>query len=735
MDISKLIDELAELCGIIPEYYDIWGNLRSVSLKTKKSVLKEMGYPVDDGDALGACIEELKNSRYLRLVEPVRVIPVKSEEMCFSLFVPTDDVDEESASLRWSIMDEEGHNTVNTGTLSELPVTATHEINGRRIREFSVSLGDGLMEGYYDISVEVSSGAQIKGRMRLIITPERCYLPPQLKSGWKTWGLYINLYSVRSRRNQGVGDLTDLSDIIKWVGTGLGGGFVGINPLHSLSNKQPFGISPYSPLSRLYSNLIYIDTGKVRDVLYSERAMAIVRSPGYKKEISDIKEAGLIDYTTVYILKRMVLETGFQHFYDEHYLKNTRRAKRLLRYITTEGKPLEDYATFMALYEYFSKKGLYHWKDWPEGYRRPDSEGVVEFRKANFLSLLFHKYTQWLIHEQVEKAVREAEKAGMSVGLYRDLAVGSLSCGSDVWGNQHVYAEGMDVGAPPDDFSLSGQNWGFPPLIPARLREEGYEFFIQLIRKNLRYGGALRIDHALGLFRLFWIPCGMKPEDGVYIRYPYQDLLGIIALESVRNKAVIIAEDLGTIGEEVREALHRYGMLSFRLFYFERNYSVNEFLPPEAYPEMAIVSTTTHDLPTLKGFWTGRDIEMKRMLDLYPDEGAYRREIVNRANDRLKILSALERAGVLPEVALPGSEGIPDMDEALIISIYRYLGKTPSKLLIVNLDDVLGTPDQQNLPGTIDEHPNWRQKTPYALEDIMWMGIFTHLRDVRDHKY
>ena len=267
-------------------------------------------------------------------------------------------------------------------------------------------------------------------------------------------------------------------------------------------------------------------------------------------------------------------------------------------------------------------------------------------------AFFFFAYLQWLIEIQMEDVSAAAASSRMAVGLYGDLAIGAHEGGSDVWMYQDVVAEEVSVGAPPDDFNHNGQDWGFPPMIPDKLRQSGYDLFIQTIRKNMRHLGALRIDHAAGLFRLFWIPKGMSAADGAYVRCHSEDLLRIIALESVRNRTLVIGEDLGTITDEMRHGLHRFGILSYRLFYFERNHPDPSFLPPDRYPSMALSAITTHDLPTLTGFWSGRDLEVKSELGLISNESSLERQKSDRDRDRKLMLEALERQGMLPEQIL-----------------------------------------------------------------------------------
>jgi 4-alpha-glucanotransferase len=335
-------------------------------------------------------------------------------------------------------------------------------------------------------------------------------------------------------------------------------------------------------------------------------------------------------------------------------------------------------------------------------------------------------YLQWLIDDQLLNISRHCREVGMKIGLYHDLAIGAITDGSDVWSYQEIIGD-ADVGAPPDDFNPNGQNWGFPPLIPQNLKENGYEFFIETIKKNMKYGGALRIDHALGLYRLFWIPAGMPAKDGAYLMQPVEDLLRIIALESERNKTIVIAEDLGTIDDTFREMLQSFQMLSYRLFYFERNYPDPSFKSHEQYPSMALCAITTHDLPTIHGYWAGRDIEVKKHLGIYGDEEAWKNDVVCRERDKRLIISALKAHRIIPDDFPEDPLEIPHMTHELCTAIYRYLAQSPCRLLLVSLDDILGTPDQQNMPGTVDSHPNWIQKTPYSLEDMLHDKRFSEL--------
>ncbi|HAK88124.1 MAG: 4-alpha-glucanotransferase [Nitrospirae bacterium GWB2_47_37] len=709
---DELINELAGLCGVIPEYWDIFGNKHTVSLETQKAILKIMRLNIGSEENIQKEIAELKTRPWNRFIEPVTVISINDQPLTIPLYIPVEEGKESELSISWSIENESGQRAEFILEGNSITVSDQRRINGKRHIKINLNDRGNRGIGYYTVSVLCKTPEiEISGKSRVIITPDACRLPAELEHG-KTWGLSINLYSIRSDRNWGVGDFADLKKLVEWA-AGLKAGFIGINPLHAIPNKKPFGISPYSPISRLYKNFIYLDVENIPEV----RELT-----AHEKEIQDklneLRREDLIDYEKVASLKENILRSAFKSFYENHYEQNSQRGLELKNYIAQEGNDLEMFTTYMALASLVTHHSpLFSWQEWPDEYRNPYSYASQEFKKTYKKVIIFHAYIQWLIDGQFREISEHAKDLGMSVGIYHDLAIGSIGGGSDAWPAQEIIADGTDLGAPPDDFNAGGQNWGFPPLIPEKLKESGYDYFIQTIRKNMKHCGALRIDHALGMFRQFWIPKDMPASQGAYVRLPSEDLLRIIALESVRNKTMVIAEDLGTIGENVRETLLRFGMLSYRLLYFERNYPDPSFTTPGRYPDTALCAVTTHDLPTIYGWWSGRDIEEKKRLGMYPDEGVWLRNICDRERDKEFLINALRAEGILPH----GSELFTSkpMSPELCLAIYEFLARTPCKLVCVSLDDVIGTPDQQNMPGITDSYPSWMQKTPIPLEQII----------------
>ncbi|MDA8157180.1 MAG: 4-alpha-glucanotransferase [Actinomycetota bacterium] len=695
---TGLLKELAAMAGVATEYFDMWGVRREPPAKSLAKILQAMGFDITSNESVKGELERLSRPE---LISPTTVLP-EGGPVRLEVNLPHSGW----ATFELEITDENG-GSENVSLPSEGGSLEPVEIR----QAYGASYGKYILEagprpaGYYTLKLKATVGPKaFETGARLIITPAKCFVPEDNK---KTWGITLPLYSIRSERNWGIGDLTDLGWIIDWAAA-LGADFVGILPLHALPLHG--GKSPYSPASRLFRHFLYLD-------LQAEPEFDAAFGGDEKNTLlaraGQLRAAALVDYQGVCTLKLEAAGKMFEQFLKTNFNDAeaiTRRGMEFAGFMNSGGEGLVDFGAFMALSEKF-RKG---WPDWPDGYRAAKEDGVRKFKEENRQSVLFYCWLQWLLDMQLGRLARVAKDAGMRIGIYFDLAVGSLGGGADTWGWPGSFAIGMDAGAPPDNFSLSGQNWGFPPMSPRGMRENGYEVFIETIRSNLKYGGALRVDHALGLFRFFWIPNGMKPADGTYVQYPAADLLGIASLESQRQKAVIVAEDLGTIGEGVREALLAHKMLSYRLLYYERKYPGAALVPPDEYPEMAFCGVNTHDLPTLRGYWAAEDIKMKQELGLYPSEGELVKDLENRETDKKEIIKALKKKGLLADNLKMHSE--KELPEGLLTAIYAYLAKTPCLMAALSLDDWLGSLDQQNMPGTISEYPNWMRKTPVPLE-------------------
>ena len=732
---EKMVAELSVLAGIIPEYYDIFGTHHVISKEARTAILSAMGLHIGTVQEVAREIEKIETRQWHAVLDPVTVISVNNQPHSLAAHLALPEGMEQTTEITLTLEDEQGKRETLQFPAGTVQVNEERNIDGRRFVKILFLLPQEEM-GYYRVFLTCShqspgfdrGAASLEGSTRLIVTPDSCYMPEQLQAG-KTWGIALNLYALRSEQNWGIGDFGDLRSLITWASR-LDAGLVGINPLHAIPNTAPFGISPYSPISRLYRNFIYIDMESVDEL------SGIPLSVEVAEKIESLRKNDHIDYEGVASVKQELLEQAFELFYRDQYQNGSVRGRAFRAYLRREGAALEEFALFCALSEHMrSGRKASAWTEWPEEYRSPENKPVAVFRKDNEKRVLFFSWLQWLIDSQMAALSGAASSAGMAAGLYGDLAVGAVENGSDGWTYQDVLAGQVTVGAPPDDFNQNGQDWGFPPMIPDMLRASGYDLFIRTIRKNMEHMGALRIDHALGLFRLFWIPKGMQAREGAYVRCNAEELLRIIALESVRNRTMVIGEDLGTITDEARRMLQRFGILSYRLFYFERNYPDPSFVSPERYPAMALSAITTHDLPTLSGYWSGRDLEVQKQLGLLSDEQAYAQRKRDRERDLKLILKALEMHCIHPGSPPDDPSAIPPMTPELCSAVYRYLSITPAQLALVSLDDVIGTIDQQNLPGTVSEYPNWKQKVPLSLEEIMadprWLDLAHMFRNTR----
>ena len=459
-------------------------------------------------------------------------------------------------------------------------------------------------------------------------------------------------------------------------------------------------------------NVLLIALDRVPELSQSDRARRLLESTG---RLDGLRASDLVDYPAVAAFKREVLDALFETFLALPQTSPRRAAFEQFR--QAGGEALERHARFETIAEAFARSdpGKADWRRWPMAFRSPESAEIEAFAAEHTDRVTFYAWLQWLAASQLAQAQEQATGAGAALGLYLDLAVGAAPDGAEAWSDQEALVADVRIGAPPDDFNPSGQNWGLLPLSPTTLQARAYRPFIQLLRRNMRHAGALRIDHVLGLARSFWQPAD-ESVPGAYIRYPMEDLLGIVALESRRQECVVIGEDLGTVPKELRSALDRRGLLGCRLLYFEREKD-GAFKPAAAYPKASIASTGTHDLPTLRGFWEGRDIQVRKDLGMIaaPDQAGS--EQAARRATRRALLTLLAEEGLLPEHVVP--EDPPGtLSWPLVLALHAFLGRTPAALRALQLEDAVGAREQANLPGTIDAYPNWRRKVGPDLQRL-----------------
>lgn len=710
--IGTTLDRLCELAGIAAEHTDIWGNQHRPSDKTRIALLRAMGI-VEDAAGVEAALEAREEQPWQRALPPVAVLredalPYRWEIVC----------EEGGAGQahRWSLALETGETYTGEFRPGELPRLAGRAVNGVCYIKAAFEWRERLPLGYHRFTLLSPDGAA-PSVLTLIIVPGTCYTPPALEGAGRVWGPAVQLYALRSGRNWGIGDFTDLRSAIEIAGR-AGAGIVGVNPLHALFPHNPDHISPYSASSRAYLNALYLDVEAVPEFAECETARAMVATPEFQSRLRALRAAELVEYRGVAEAKLLTLRVLYDHFRERHLAARTARGEAFLAYQRSGGEPLLRFALFQALQEDFHARDehVWGWPLWPVPYRDPASPQVRAFQDAKRERVEFYAWLQWLAEDQLAACGRRSLELGLGVGLYQDLAVSVDRAGAEAWAWQKVYAESASIGSPPDDFNLNGQNWGLPPPIPEALAECAYAPFVAMLRANMRHAGALRVDHVMGFMRLFWIPPGGKPADGAYVHYPFKDLLGVLALESRRNRCLVIGEDLGTVPDAVREALAPLGVLSYRLLLFERERD-ESFKAPAAYPAQALVAASTHDLPTLRGMWTGHDLDLRAKLGLYPSDKQRERQLEQRAQDRARLLVALQREGVMPASVPVHPVSAPEMTPELALAIHTFLARSPARVMMVQMEDVLGQLEQVNLPATSSEYPNWQRKLPLNLEE------------------
>ncbi|MDQ0760867.1 4-alpha-glucanotransferase [Streptomyces canus] len=551
------------------------------------------------------------------------------------------------------------------------------------------SSADQLPPGVHRLTATAPDGRTADAH--LIVAPPRLPAPPG-----RSYGLLVQLYSLLSHRSWGMGDLGDLAELTSWAGRALGAGFVQVNPLHAAVPGAPTDPSPYRPSSRRFPDPVHLrieDVPEYTQVADPDRLRAL-RGRAERLREAVLEKSALIDRDAVWELKREALE-----LVRDVPLGPGRRAA-YADYLAEGGEALEDHATWCALAEVHGSD----WSRWPAGLRDPRSADTARARGELMDRVDFWSRLAWLTESQLGAAQRVAREAGMPVGVVHDLAVGVHPEGADAWAQQAYFAAGMSVGAPPDAFNARGQDWGLPPWRPDRLAESGYAPYRQLLRALFRYAGALRIDHVMGLFRLWWVPQGRPPTEGTYVRYDAEAMLAVLVLEASRAGAVVIGEDLGTVEPGVREVLRERGVLGTSVLWFERDWEGDgRPLPPDRWRADCLATATTHDLPPTASRLTGEHVELRDGLGLLTrplDE-----ERAEASADTAEWLELLARLGLLHGT---GGGADPSSEEARIQAVHRFLLRTPARMVGVWLPDTVGDRRPQNLPGTWDQYPNWR---------------------------
>ena len=657
---------LARLYGVQTSYHDIRGDHIEASPESLLGVLRALEAPVEDFGDIPEALEARREELASRVVEPVVVawdghVQAGIEVRLGSGGSLACHLDLEGGERRGWVLD-----------LDSLP----------EIREGvrSLTLPEPLPNGYHELRIEAGGRAE---ETLILSAPSRTWTEER-----RLWGAFLPLYALQTERSWGAGDLADLEALSEWV-AGLGGGVVATLPILAAFLDEPCEPSPYAPASRLFWNELYLDPRRLPELEESPAARRLLESADFQREIAALRAAPQVDYARLMALKRRVLEELAHRFFA--------RADRQgeLQQLLRRKPELETYAAFRAVGD---RRGE-TWQSWPERLR----EGTLAPADYDEDDRRYYLWTQWACDQQMRSLAQEARRRGP--GLYLDLPLGVHGSSYDVWRERDLFAQGTSAGAPPDSFFTKGQNWGFPPLHPERLREHGYDHLVACLRHHLEHAGLLRIDHVMQLQRLFWIPQGMEAASGVYVTYPAEELWAVMSLESHRHKAMIVGENLGTVPPETHEAMERHDVLGMYVVQYELNPENQGLREP---PARTAASLNTHDMPTFRAFWEARDVDDLERLGFFDAEQA-RNDRHRRGEIRTRIESELP-----PELRGNAEETW----RATVFGLLQRLAASPARMVLINLEDLWGETEPQNVPGTHTERPNWRRKARLSFEQF-----------------
>ena len=697
----RKLEILAEKLGIATQFCD--AGLNKQTYKVDDNILKffawQFGYHTCTEDEIKTSIEQVEEKRWYYSVEAIYVC--KQDEINMDIILPTG-FEEEYIGLT---IKEQGKRKSFDISYDVIDNGESKIIGRERMCRLCINVTSDLPIGYYDVEIKIG---KVKYHTSLAVVPQTCYENPVIEKE-KPWGFALQLYSLRSEHNWGVGDFTDLYKFTE-ICARNGADVIGLNPLNVLQHNFPEEASPYASISRLFLNPIYIDVEAVPE-------FSIEDILPHNTELEDIKKQKLIAYSRIYPLKLRVLEKLYNRFRE---YGSEDRKKAFENFCKEKGIDLEHLCTFQVLSEEKSGNKWSSWRSWEEEYKNVYSPAVIDFQKEHRDRIEFFKFLQFEADRQFSKASSRCTELGLKIGFYRDLAVGVGQDSAEVWSNPELFFENAGAGAPPDAFFPAGQKWSLGAFNPQKLKDSGYQSFIKILRANMKGAGALRIDHVMGLMRLYIIPD--DKDIGTYIYYNLSDMLGILALESQLNKCTIVGESIGNVPDGFLDTLYQKRIHSLSVLWSERqDAGWGAFSSPDRYAPYAFASVGTHDMAPLRMWWFGYDIELSYNLGLIKTEHEKQSSYKKRESDRLKLLEALDKSGVWPQDKprqgnyLYGEAYPEGIEEA----VHRYVAKSASRVFLTQLEDILHVEEMQNLPGTDrDKHPNWRKKIPVSLEKL-----------------
>jgi 4-alpha-glucanotransferase len=710
-DMSKdVLFRLAHAAGIATEWVDAFGMPQTVNASTVQAILRALHLPCDSDAECEAGMIRLAEEE-IELAVPPLITAQVGQEIVFSPHARLH-------GLAYRVELENGGEIIaHASADSTMPARiaainqigyhtlriATHQITlaVAPLRCFSVA---DAVAGASGMPADVDADACVDACADAC--SDACSDARQNRQDHPTprlWALAAQLYSLRRDDDHGVGDFRAL-DTLTRAAAAHGAAAIAISPVHAMFSANPYHYSPYAPSSRLFFNAMHIAPAAVSGTAVLEEVIAGL---GLEQERQRLRTCELIDWPAVARWQLAVLRA----LYDR-YDQRSAGWQEFIRFRTEGGLMLDDHARFEALHAAMRTKGIEgDWRSWPAPYRHPRSAEVAAFAAEHTNEVCFHAFLQWQAARGLQHAQQSARAAGMAIGLISDLAVGAEGGGSQAWSRQNEMLEGLSVGAPPDLLGPLGQNWGLAAFSPRALKQHGYQAYIEMLRAAFRYAGGVRIDHILGLTRMWLVPNQASGKDGAYLRYPFEDLLRLIALESHRYRAIVIGEDLGTVPPGFSDTLADAGLMGIRVLWFERD--GNGFKDAQQWSDRAIATTSTHDLPTVLGWWRGSDISWRDKLELMAPGTDAQQAFAERADERRALTEALQRQRANEYQDTHLEEQLQaDSERAPLTEILQFVGATPAPLAIIPLEDALAQIEQPNLPNTIDTHPNWRRRLP-----------------------
>jgi 4-alpha-glucanotransferase len=689
------LERLARLYHVETGYVDIFGQPQRSPPEALLETLRALGAPLGSLDDVPEAIRERRLARWRRPLEPFLVFWEGSPaRVVLRVAEPAG-----NGRLHLHLALESGEVRSLSRSVDDLRRLRAVEVEGERFQARELPLPSPLPFGYHRLTLELSAREL---ESHLVVAPRKAFLPPTGPS--RLWGVFLPLYALHSKESWGAGDFSDLERLTGWLAE-QGAGLFATVPFLAAFLDEPFDPSPYAPASRLFWNEFYVDARRSPELSRCPRAQTLLASARIQREIEELRGAPQVDYRRQMALKRKILEPLSRCFFKEgaHLSEDYRR------FVASDPR-VEDYAAFRAASEVMGA----NWREWPKDAR----DGRLKAARLPRGRMRYHLYVQWLAHQQIESLTAKAGRDGL--GLYLDMPLGAHPDGYDVWRERAAFALETSTGAPPDDFFSLGQDWGFPPLHPERIREQGYRYVIESLRHQMHAASLLRIDHVMGLYRLFWVPRGMEPRDGVYVRYRAEEFYAILMLESHRQRCALVGEDLGTVPESVDRALARHGIRSMYVLQFEIQPEAERALSPV--PANTVASLNTHDTPTFAGYCQGLDIEDRVTLGLLEKAKAPLEHEIRRARvDAL--VKYLKREGFLRESSEEGG--------ALVRAALAYLSESSAPVVLVNLEDLWEETEPQNVPGLIAARPSWRRKARYSIEALCQMPrVVETMRDL-----